>query len=382
MQGIRSAAGAKDYVFVDGIRFWAMVSIIAVHSLNVFIAVKKPDLQLLYLLATPVKFGTIAFFLISGFLLGDRLDTCRPMSYLGRRLKTVFVPWLCWFSLMVAYKTAHHRVELVSGVASWSLLGPQIFQTLFLTPYWFVPNLMLGLGLLLLFRRHVFDLRLGAAFLAIDLFYTVNIYGRWIPSGHTEALLGFVFFLWFGSYVSGRIDEVRAWLARIPMYWMVCFTVAAACCAYGEARWVVHLGDGDPVNTLRFTNQIFSVMVVLTLVKVRRATWPKFVNARRVTFGLYLSHPLALEVGFRLARFATHGFASGLLATRAGLICLWLATFAVVYGLGLAVTQLLAGWSATQWLVGVTPAKKPAVAVELPATGAGALMPVVGGSGG
>jgi hypothetical protein len=89
-----------------------------------------------------------------------------------------------------------------------------------------------------------------------------------------------------------------------------------------------------------------------------------------------------LDAGMRVARWATHGFASGLLTSYAGLTCLWLTVFAVVYAVGLTVTQLLVEWPTTRWLVGAASERKPVVTAEAPGKGVAAWTAVVAGSNG
>lgn len=348
-------AEREQFVFVDHVRFWSMFSVIAVHCLIAAAAGEAPrDREMMLMaLSVPVKLGTIGFFLISGFLLGHKMLTSRRMEYLGRRLKRVFVPWLMWSTLMVVDLCWHRRMEFVLGSERLQLLGRQWYTVLVHSPFWFVPNLLVGMCVLLVFRRYLYDLRLGAALLAIDLFYAVNIYGQWVPSEHSEALVGFVFYLWLGSYVAHRFDRLRALLEKIPMRLLLMAIGLAACCCYGESRWIYHLQRTDPENTLRLSNQVCSVLAVLALMKGKRTVLPKFLNARRDTFGLYLSHTLAEELALLLLHATVGRYWPELMSSRAGLLLLWPMLFVMVYGLALGMTKALAGWPATSWLVGM-----------------------------
>ena len=350
----------KSHVFVDNVRYWSMLSIVAMHSLVIFgiLGIKAPLLGMV--LITPFKFGTIGFFLISGFLMGGHLQSYQLKEYLERRIRRIFVPWLCWYSLMALYIFAvdllYLKHGLVFSVNGHTFLGKVLYTSMFGTALWFVPNLMLGLCVLLLFRNYLDDLRLGAGLLAINLFYTVNIYGEWLPARHSEALFGFVFYLWLGSYAARRYTRLTEWLSRTSMMTLATLAVLAAISAFCEARLLDHRGSVDSTNTLRVTNQIFSIFVVLIFVKIRRVTWPRFVNVRRETFGLYLCHTILLDIVVR----SVHVFfrrlpEGGIPASTVGRVLLWLMVFGVTYGLGLAVSRLMANLPATQWLVGATP---------------------------
>ena len=358
-------AERERLVFVDQVRFWSMFSVIALHCLIAAAAGEAPrDRELmLILLSVPVKLGTIGFFLISGFLLGHKMPTTPRMEYLGRRLKRVFVPWFMWSTLLLVDLCWHRRLEFVLGTHRLQLLGRQWYEVMVHSPFWFVPNLLIGMCLLLVFRRYLYDLRLGAVLLALDLFYTVNIYGQWVPSEHTEALLGFVFYLWLGSYAAHRFDRLRAWLGGVPLSWMVGAMMVVACCCYGESRWIYHLHRLQPVSTLRLSNQVCSVLGVLLLMKVRPPALPRFLNPRRDTFGLYLSHSLAEEVALLLMQATVGRHWPGMLSSRVGLLLLWPTLFVVVYGSALVMTKALASWPATSWLVGIDDVRRRDVVV-------------------
>src|SRR5579863_5728328 len=88
-----------DRLFANNVRFLSMAAIVAVHS-NGYNLDKLPYGSLLRYVDQPFKFGTIAFFLVSGFLFGDRIDQYGSLEYFGRRLRSVFLPWLSWFLLL------------------------------------------------------------------------------------------------------------------------------------------------------------------------------------------------------------------------------------------------------------------------------------------
>ena len=199
-----SGSGAPRHLFVDNVRFWSMFAVVAIHACQVFGEVGGDQPGLVAIIMTPLKFGTIAFFLIAGFLAARGIEASPPGEYLSRRIKRVFFPWLVWMSLFVAWLMAsdvvHHSISLSLSPATLFALAGLTRLCLFDTSFWFVPNLLLCLALLLAFRRYLDRLIFGALLLAFSLFYAVNIYKNWIPSSHSEALLGYVFYLWLGTY--------------------------------------------------------------------------------------------------------------------------------------------------------------------------------------
>ena len=307
---------------------------------------------------TPFKFATIAFFLMSGFLAGRGLETLAPLTYLRRRMKRVALPWACWIAAMIAALMAtdfaHHRVQFALNHHVLLLLASRATYCLFGTAYWFVPNLLLSMAILLLFRRQHQRLWFGAILFCFSVLYGLNIYTHWVPSRHTESLLGFVFFLWLGTYASHHQQALESWMARISPALLGVATLFTGLLAYREAVLLDHLGSIDPLNSLRITNQIFSVMAVLFLYKFRRATWPGFVQVRDNTFGVYLLHPLTMMLVWPVLKSrplapTVHRMAGSNL----GGVALWAISVLFVYGAALGATKFLVSRESLRWLVGL-----------------------------
>ena len=377
--GRPASAKTGNHLFVDTVRFWSTLAIVAIHSATLFDKLHKGSTLLAQSVATPFKFGTIAFFLASGFLLGERLDNCRPGEYLQKRLKKVFLPWLFWFVLLIGFfltsKVYHHQLTLSFRLDTLGIIGRQAVNCLLMTPFWFVPNLLLSLCVLLLFRKRLNDLRFGAVLLAINLFYVVNIYKLWLPSSHTEAMFGFVFYLWLGTYAARHFGRLSGWIARIPSAAMLGLTLLTAVIALLEARLLGHLRSPDPMNSLRLSNQIFSISVVLMLLKLPRPTWPRFVNVRNNTFGLYLTHTMVLSLVLHtMMHLLARSSKMWLEDSNAGLVCLWVSAVVATYAACLLVTQAIHSQPRLRWLIGSDSAKKQAktpprlaTVLELPA---------------
>ncbi len=302
--------------------------------------------------------GSIAFFLTSGFLLGERIEKCSPLAYLNRRVQRVFLPWLVWISvltsILLASDISHHRIT--SGSVMWLAFCSKFYACLTETSFWFVPNLFVALAILLVFRRHLRNLRLGAALLVINLMYVANIYARWWHTSHTKAVFGFAFYLWLGSYASLHYRKIEQWSSQIRMRIFVSLALLAGLAAFAESWFLEHLGSADPSNTLRLTNQFYSIFMVLILIKLRRATWPRFINVRNHTFGIYLSHTIILILlcdcfSIVLRRFngtSIDVLTSSLSVGIAGKIIFT----AVTYILSLAVAKAFSASRSLQWVVG------------------------------
>jgi membrane-bound acyltransferase YfiQ involved in biofilm formation len=310
-------------------------------------------------LLQPFKFGTIAFFLISGFLMQEGLTRRPPLEYLKRRLHRVFTPWLFWFALFFGMTLTNGAVHgqflfhsLQGGAAS---VLDNLYQCLFASAYWFVPNLMIALCVLLLCRRFLLDIRLGGAFLALSLFYGLNIHWQWIPlESHTEAFFGFVFYLWLGAWAAQNFAVVEAWIERTPMVALCAFVALSALAALREADLLSMARVTDPMNSLRIGNQVYSVAVVLAICKLRKTVSPRAVNVRTSTFGIYLAHTIVMTLLIfaakhtilRSADFDAWKEPAGVLAG------LSLSAFLATYGCSLILTQRILDHPRLRWMVG------------------------------
>ncbi|AFZ66214.1 acyltransferase family protein [Deinococcus peraridilitoris] len=364
-----------DYVFVNNIRFVAMISIIAVHA---HFLTYHEDLSFLpsLVLLQAFKFGTICFFMISGFLLGGQLLSRPPGEYLRRRVNSTFAPWLFWATLFIVLLTFK---DAALGRLTLAEIGKNLIDTLFFTNFWFVPNFLLALTMLLLLRRWFERPWLGAALLGLTLFYSANIYLRWLPTEHTTALLGFVFYLWLGVQASRHAGPLIAAVRRLPWPLLIVTVGATWALALFEGLQVRAHSAPDVLNTLRLSNQLFSLAVFAALLKFDCPLWPRWMDVRRHTFGLFLSHWLVLTVcidlltvvggqltGVGRAEFAANpGSYIQHPATR---LALWAAMFVVVYGVSFVLTRFLARSALWSWTVGAGATSRASGEQRLPGT--------------
>lgn len=338
-----------------------MAAIIGVHTLQSYgtkiHAGAFPD-SFNYLLQ-PIKFGTLTFFLVAGFLFGERIDYVQPGEYFLRRLRTRFLPWCFWVSLWCVVRITadllYGNADLDFNYLTWVVKFYATEGT-----YWFIPNLLIALAILLVLRRFLRDIRVGLLFLGASLFYSVNIYGRWITVVHTHAVFGYVFHLWLGAWAAWHFEELKGWLKRIPAVVMIAIAMLSLCLAAAETTLLIHLGSVEPSNTLCVTNQIYSVVLVLALLKLKGAVWPRFVQVREHTYGLYLVHTFAVSFFVR-AIYPVIQYLAG--ASRwvlwAGSIVMLPLMYAMVYGGSLLLVRTLLSYPKLRWTVG-TPLKKTA----------------------
>jgi surface polysaccharide O-acyltransferase-like enzyme len=361
---VRSGGSNKNYFFVNTIRFWSMVAIVGLHSTAPGDFASPHSRWLLPLFQCVIKFGTIGFFLISGFLLGTRFDECRPMDYLGRRVRKVLLPWLAWTTALAAHGVWHFWRR---GEAGTPLLGHLLFETILHSAYWFVPNLMVGLCILLVLRRFIYDIRLGITLLLVNLVYVVNLYGHWFTSEHTTALFGFVIYLWLGAFAAHHYTALESWLAAKSLWLFSTLVLVTFCLTLLEVSIRHRLHDSTAVNTLGIGIQTYSVAVALLLMKLQKRTWPSWIDVRRQTFGIYLIHPLLLIVVRRPIADWLSSRLHGVHTIGDGAwLSLWFTQFVLIYLLSAFTARLISNTPVLGWLISAMPQKRPAMASAAP----------------
>ncbi len=356
-----SAAGNADanHLFANNVRFLSMVGIIYIHSVSAYVCwvparSVAENFLLQCCLIQPFKFGTIGFFLIAGFLFGERVDRYSPAQYYLRRLRNVFLPWTIWYALYSA-------LEIGAGILRGRVSAHALHQTscilrdsLLQSAYWFVPNLLLALAILLMFRRVLNDIRTGLVFLLLSLFYGFNIYGQWVPVQHTRAVFGFVFYLWLGAWAAWHFSAIERGLCRIPSTVIIGLVVLGNALAMGEAGFLFRLHSADPNNSLRISNQVCSVVVVLAIVKMRHAVWPRIVDVRAHTYGLYLTHTVVLALlSATLKRILPHVAPLRIWTSVPGTVLMITAMFVFTYGGCLQLVRALLSHRWLCWSVGL-----------------------------
>jgi hypothetical protein len=303
-----------------------------------------------------VKFGTYGFFLAAGFLMGQRFLSGGGWQYFKDRLAKIGGPAVFWF-LLCTLSTAAFRMMSRGGATPDRLVyevGEAGRHFLTTSSYWFIPNLLISTLVLVCCRRYLFDVRLGALLLTIDLGYVANLYVRWSPIGHGEAIFGFTFELWLGAFAAHHYAAVKSWLGRTPGWVFAAGAILLGSCSFLESRLLALLVGFDSTDTLRLSNQLFSICVVLGIVKLQRPVWPSWFQTRRFVFGMFLVQPLFLLVLAVLVRAVFHRFnpfpAAFSLIAVATAACG--ATFLGTAGGAFVLVRLLAAGRVTSRLIG------------------------------
>lgn len=285
----------KNFDFVDTIRCLAMMGIVMEHSVynGTYIFEGFPAKHIVYIgLIQFSKFGTIAFFLLAGFLLGDKFTNYSSWQYFKRRLSTVFLPWLIWSlvflcAIIVQNYIATHK----SGDFHLKELLIEKIEMIYLfTNYWFIINFLFCIAILLCFKKYLYEWWLGAVFLVLTLTYSANVYFEWFITSHTIAIFGFIFYLWLGAILNKYWGKIDAIIKKTPYVVFIGLFLISFTWAIFDIMNLITIKSEDPYNTLRISNIIYSLASIFLLFKIREFRFTKYLKPRETTFGVYLIH--------------------------------------------------------------------------------------------
>ncbi len=289
----------KNYDFIDSIRAISMICIVAEHCFylgNIYHPKNPHDFWIYSCMMQSTKLGTMTFFILAGFLIGDKFTDYTPGQYIKRRFANTVKPWLFWALLFVFIILLDNLIGSLRFDGTFKqdflTLLPNTLETVFLfTNYWFIINFLICITVLLIFKKYLYSLWFGILLLAITFMYSINIYTLWFEPRHTTALFGFVFFLWFGAQLYHKWNAVDNWIKRVPLSVFVFTTLATFTLAVIEIQQLRALNSIDEFNTLRASNVLYSISAFLLLLKIRH--FPaiiKYLKPRETTFGIYLIH--------------------------------------------------------------------------------------------
>lgn len=290
---------SANYNFINFIRFISMLGIVWAHvnvlppsvELNSFL--HKTDHPLIIVAFYQVfKFSVISFFLISGFLLGDKLTTVNPSVYFKNRLVSVGRPYFVVFSILLVINAIRFYIfqRPIENVNSFTDI---IYENFFSTWLWYLPNYLFCLGTLLFFHKVIYKKRLGLFLFAITLTTSIlAVYTHKYEIPHTKALFAFIFYLWLGAYF--RRNNFLEKIKKTSTTLLFCLVLVTLCLSCVESSYL-YKEDLNIFNILRISNQLYSISMFFFLVKICPEK-PKFgiFNPREETYGIYLYHGLLI----------------------------------------------------------------------------------------
>ena len=364
MAGQRESPAGSDgaqagYLFIDNARFLSMIAIVARHcELSMYGGPPTPLLE--SAIVQFRTFGVQLFFVVSAFLMADRLacgDT-DVRGYWKSRIHQVAIPWLIWLGIYIALDLLRFFTRPQKRPIG---LAEEIFKDVFYQAYWYVPLLLFSLAVLLLLRRHWGSWWLGFVSLPLSLIYGVNQYALWFPSSHTTAVFGYLFSVWVGIRLFQDFRSASAWIERVPWWLLLLLLGLSFSVSILEDRVMETLGFSDSYNALQISNQVYSFVWLFVLLKLRVRLVPSFIDVRKDTYGIYLTHQVVELVGRAGINLVVGRNAGGdtlfvrlpsIIQDPFSRIGLWFLWTAVVYAVSLLVTKILRK-SPLAWTVGV-----------------------------
>ena len=294
----------KNYNFIDTMRFIAMIGIVMEHS-SPFLGLKLTTLhdQIIQTVALQsIKFGTIVFFILAGFLIGGKFNQYTTKQYLGRRLNTTFRPWIFWVSILIILFYIDQSVRYFKGSDVQAFSQPieyilnRVHFIIVETSFWFIINFLICISILLIFRKYMYNIGFGAMLCVLSMFYSINLYFNWIPTGHTTALVGFVFYLWLGVILHKYFTQFQNWVNQQSFLIICSFLLVTFIISCAETINLIQLGSNDSGNTLRFSNIIFSLVSFVFLYKYCNFSFIEKLKPRSMTFGIHLVHHILIII--------------------------------------------------------------------------------------
>lgn len=302
------------------------------------------------------KFGTIIFFLLAGFLIGDKFTKYSTKEYLQRRAQNTLRPWLFWVIILllttyldVIVKNIKYGDSILLNITFKTVLS-DFGNIVFNTSYWFIPNFLLCIAILLLFRKYLYSIKLGIALLLLSLFYAVNLYIDLIPTSHTTALFGFIFYLWLGVQLNKYYDQFKSFVDHTSISLISILLIFSFSLASLESYHLLNLLPADPFNTLRITNIIYSLLSFIFLYKLGSKIQIKRFNPSVLTFGIYLIHQILV---FRLMPLVFRPLHINFENKSAYYILgIQLMTFFIVYTGSILIVSIINKIPKARWLIG------------------------------
>jgi len=340
MTSPKPGAGTVNYPFVDWIRMIAMIGIIWAHTPNFEGGKNFPSLDnipLYFFFMDFFKFGVICFFMISGFLLSRKIGHSSPVSYFKNRIYSTLFPYLVAFGLIVLLFI--FKTQLLHQESKYTV-GEYIVNMFFESALWFLPNYWISLIVILCFVKYLNKLSLGMFLLVVTLVHTYYFVYSIYAQSHVHALFAFIFYLWLGYIIGKRHLHLR--IKEWNVYLLLGLCVLSYICTSMESVVLYQHGSNEPMNILRMSNQVYSVLAFVTMVRLfKNPISTKWVNPRKETFGIYLYHmfPLALlAFGLKfLSKFGINTYSS-----HTPQFILWfLIKFLIVYMLTLICVKIL-----------------------------------------
>ena len=305
----------NKFQFVDNIRFYSMLSIVTFHSCLIFLEFNKNDLiysgitqtQLFFIMQF-LRFGNVCFFMISGFLFGNKMSKSLDVqtdvkAYLTRRWAALKIPTLL-FSLLIALLyllipigkllIRNEELSLVQLLISF-------VSTFFFGYTWFIYNLFIGFFLVvlaILYPKIKSFLFITTFITAI--FWGINPYLKVINvTEHMFTFFGFSFYVLFGYYLGGNLSKFYVITDYINRNKLMYFSllILLFVISYFESKYLYLYTNILPYYNLKLSSQIQSLIIFFGMCSFfTKPSYPSWADPKTETVGIYFMHSLVLSL--------------------------------------------------------------------------------------
>ncbi len=292
-----------NYSQLDTIRFLTISIIVWSHSLFPEWYSDIPrDAAGEFLKVIVIQIGamsTIVFFIVSGILMNSKLKHYNIKSYLVERFPRVYAPWILIVLinaiLLFILQLYTKEIEFRWDAGHLMQIAYNIMLSLMIHgPYWFIYTYLIGMIILIIFKRYSSNFNFGIVLLLATFFYALNFYGGWIDTLHSKAVFSYTFFIWLGFQIQSRWDDnikkVKeiSWFVLVPLL-AVLFSAAA----YDGYNLLVQEVK-DPYASNRLINIAFSLVFFVALIKLGEIPSINRLRPRKIVFGIYLINSIII----------------------------------------------------------------------------------------
>ncbi|EGL39612.1 acyltransferase [Megasphaera lornae] len=309
---------------INYLRGLCMLGVIAIHIGSVALTNPTPNLGLIAVLEILSRFSVPAFFFLSAFGLFYKYPLQGPFSYttyLKRRLKTVFIPYLFWSLFYLCYMSvAEHSYTLFRPLTLGKtlLFGLSMYHIYFLVILlWFYLLMPLWRYLLKKTDRHA-SIFFPLLFIGNVIFNYYSSY-VWIapPTSLWHDLfvyrlnylvLHYIFIFFFGAFTAEHFPAVIAWMKNHAVF-LYLFQGAAVLAMLGSYAGVMHYWQYSALSAVFTIHQLSPIGMIYTVSTLLfflyqwecRSLSPVcqrlFTLLGNVSYPMYLVHPVWLSIG-------------------------------------------------------------------------------------
>ena len=246
------------------------------------------------------RIGTINFFIIAGYFLGEKVQSFTLKSYIEHRFFSLILPWVIFLSIFTSiglFKTLTIKQVLHESIWFEINLFIKLGKSfIFDLSYWFVPASLFSSLILILFKKQVASFKFGIFLASISLFYCVNLYYSWISPVHTKSFLAYTFFMWLGLTLKLNLNFFKDFIKKVRWMNLALLFLVAYILACTEGFFLLKIGLKEPFASTRLSNQFLSIMLLFAVMKSDWLRWITIFNPRKYTFGIYLTHCIIITL--------------------------------------------------------------------------------------